>query len=437
MAMTQNSPETATSVGVVERHYLTFAEPPNELHLQSGEKLGPITLAYETYGKLNQCHDNAILILHALSGDAHVAGYHDRSTCDCGWCRTDKPGWWDEAVGPGKAFDTERYFVICSNVIGGCQGSTGPSSINPATGRPYGLAFPVVSIADMVRAQRYLLDHLGIERLLAVVGGSMGGMQALQWAVAYPERVGSCVLLATTARHSAQSIAFNEVARQAIYADPNWCGGSYYSGNSPDAGLALARMIGHITYLSEASMKDKFGRRLQNRTRYGYDFHTEFAVESYLQHQGNSFTQRFDANSLLYISKAIDYFDISVGYRSLEDALASVKARCLVISYTSDWLYPSTESKEIVHALLANGTDVTYVEIESNYGHDSFLLEVEPLKQLAGEFIAYTHRLLAGNGAPSQAAATLAAELCKPVRTGRIVPVTGLFTLGSYIGGRK
>ena len=274
------------SVGLSERQYFTFAvdEP---MPLDSGETLGPITLAYETYGQLNVERSNAILILHALSGDAHAAGVNADG----------KPGWWDDCIGPGKAFDTDKYFVICSNIIGGCQGSTGPSSINPQTGKPYGLQFPVITIGDMVRAQHHLIDHLGIEKLLAVVGGSMGGMQTLQWTVSYPERVCAALPLATTARHSPMLIALDEVGRQAIYADPNWNRGDYYDGPRPNTGLALARMIGHITYLSEESMHQKFGRRLDQRERFGYDFDTDFAIEGYLRYKGSRFTERFDANT--------------------------------------------------------------------------------------------------------------------------------------------
>lgn len=357
-----------------------FATFDQELQLQSGARLGPITLAYETYGHLNKDRSNAILVLHALSGDAHAAGRHAHLDA--------KPGWWDNAIGPGRAFDTDHYFIVCANVIGGCQGSTGPSSVNPRTGKPYGLTFPVITIADMVEAQRLLLDRLGIEQVLAVTGGSMGGMQALQMAVSFPERVRSAIVLAATARVSAQSIALNEVARQAIYADPNWRNGDYYDGPRPNTGLALARMIGHITYLSETSMREKFGRRLQEREHYGYDFASEFRVENYLKHQGHTFTKRFDANTFLYITKAIDYFDLSCGLPSLADAFRKVTAKILVVSYSSDWLYPSAESKEIVRALLHNGVDATYVEIQSDYGHDAFLLEADRLAELTRDFLS-------------------------------------------------
>ena len=361
---------------IVQTQYVTFNQ---ELKLQSGASLSQVTLAYETYGQLNEDRSNAILILHALSGDAHVAGFNSP--------QDEKPGWWDEAVGPGKAFDTDKYFVICSNVIGGCRGSTGPTSLDPATGKPFGLSFPVVTVADIVETQRWLIDYLGIDQLLTVTGGSMGGMQALQWTVSYPDRVRSAMVLASTARLSAQTIALNEVARQAIYADPHWNHGDYYDATPPNAGLAVARMIGHITYLSDASMHEKFGRRLQERERYGYDFDTEFAVESYLRYRGNAFTRRFDANSFLYITKAMDYFDMSYGLPTLADAFVNVTSKFLVVSYTSDWLYPSWQSKELVRSLLQNGIDVTYVEIESDYGHDSFLLEVERLAELTRDFL--------------------------------------------------
>jgi len=356
-----------------------YFEYDGELKLQSGATLGPITLAYETYGRLNQDRSNAILICHAWSGDAHVAGKYSPED--------DKSGWWDEAVGPGKAFDTDKYFIVCSNVLGGCSGSTGPASINPKTGKPYALTFPIVTIADMVDAQHLLMDHLGIPQWLTVAGGSMGGMQALQWTVSYPARVRSALILASTARLSPQTIALNEVPWQAIYADPNWNKGNYYEGSRPDAGLAVARMIGHITFLSDESMRGKFGRRLRNESGYGYSFDTDFEVESYLRYRGSSFTKRFDANSFLYLSKAMDYFDLSYGLPALSDAFRQVAARFLVVSYTSDWLYPSWQSKELVRALLRSGIDATYVEIDSNYGHDAFLLEVDRLRELTRDFL--------------------------------------------------
>ncbi len=376
------------SVGIVETQTFTFAQDAPFL-LESGATLGLVTLAYQTYGQLNADRSNAILILHALSGGAHAAGH--RSAEDA------KPGWWDTAIGPGKAFDTNRFFVICSNIIGSCYGSTGPASINPATGEPYGLAFPVVTIGDVVRAQERLMDHLGIERLLCAVGGSMGGMQALEWAAHHPERIRACIPLATTARSNAMQIALSEVGRQAIYADPAWNGGDYYRATArPDAGLAVARMIAHITYLSEEAMHRKFGRRLQDREQFGYQFRTEFQVESYLKHQGLSFTQRFDANSYLYITKAMDYFDLSqspagsngAAVNSLAGAFArSQEVKFLVVSFTSDWLYPSHQSKAIVSALTAVGADVSYLDIESSAGHDAFLVEVDTMTRLLGSFM--------------------------------------------------
>lgn len=369
------------SVGLVEARYLTCEEP---LELECGRSLAPITIAYETYGELAPQRDNAVLVFHALSGDAHVAGYHSPDDR--------KPGWWDTMVGPGKAFDTTRYMVICANVIGGCKGSTGPSSTNPATGRPYGLDFPMVTVGDMVRAQERLVSHLGIRRLLAVTGGSMGGMLALDWAVRYPDRVASVIAVATTARLNAQGIAFNEVGRQAIMADPHWKGGDYYDGEPPRSGLAIARMIGHITYLSDEQMHQKFGRRLQDRDSFGYDFRTEFQVESYLRYQGSAFVNRFDANSYLYITKAIDYFDLAAGKRSLVEALEHVRAEFLVISFSSDWLFPTAQSKELVRALQANGVRTTFLEIPSAYGHDSFLLPNEQQESAVAGFLARVQR---------------------------------------------
>jgi homoserine O-acetyltransferase len=369
------------SVGIVKTKYLTFAEPPQEMLLECGRTLGPITLAYETYGELSAAKDNAVLILHALSGNAHAAGYHHPGER--------QPGWWDIMIGPGKAFDTREYFVICSNVIGGCKGSTGPSSVNPQTGRPYGLSFPMVTIRDMVNTQKVLIDHLGIEQLLCVVGGSMGGMQVLQWVVSYPDRVRLAIPIATTSKLSAQAIAFDEVGRQAIQSDPHWKGGDYYGKPVPRRGLGIARMIGHITYLSERSMHQKFGRKLQDKTEYGYNFLTDFQVESYLQYKGDSFVNRFDANSYLYISKAMDYFDLAQANGALEEALAGVKAKFLVISFSSDWLFPSYQSKEIVSALRHIGAEAIYTEIQTDYGHDAFLLESQQLTSLITNFLSH------------------------------------------------
>jgi len=368
---------TQDNVDIVETQYFTFCEPPNELVLKSGVKLGPITLAYETYGKLNADKTNAIMIYHALTGDAHAAGYHEGDK---------KPGWWDKMIGPGKAFDTDKYFIISPNVLGSCKGSTGPASINPETDKPYGLAFPMVTIEDMVVAQKYLLDHLGIEKLLCAAGGSMGGLQALKWGVAYPDSVHSVISIAASTRHSAQQIALHEVARQAIMADPDWKDGDYYGKSIPARGLALSRMIGHITYMSEASMEEKFGRKLISHERLGYDFSHDFEVESYLKYRGDSFVQRFDANSYLYLSKALDYFNLAEDGK-LIDAFAPAKASFLIVSFTSDWLYPTYQSKEMVRALKANDLDVSDIEINSSYGHDAFLIEVEGQSRLITHFL--------------------------------------------------
>jgi homoserine O-acetyltransferase len=378
------------SAGLVETQSFTFGRPPDELELECGQRLGPVTLAYETYGTLSAQRDNAVLLLHALSGDAHVAGYNTP--------QDKKPGWWDIVVGPGKAFDTSKYFVVSSNIIGGCKGSTGPSSTNPATGRPYGLAFPMVTISDMVRAQKALMDRLGIPRWLSLSGGSMGGFQVLEWAVAHPDRVASAIPIATTARLSAQGIAFNEVGREAIMADPNWRQGEYYGNQAPTAGLAIARMIGHITYLSDEQMHKKFGRRLQDRKAFGYDFKTEFEVESYLRYQGDSFVRRFDPNSYLYITKSMDYFDLPAKYGSLVQAFQAVRAEFLVISISSDWLFPTYQSKEIVKALKANGVPTTFTELDSPYGHDAFLLPNEQLAATISGFLANVQRRVRGEG---------------------------------------
>ncbi|MCC6445564.1 MAG: homoserine O-acetyltransferase [Armatimonadetes bacterium] len=364
------------SIGLVETQYFTFAHPPHEMRLESGETLGPVTLAYETYGRLNEDKTNAILLHHALSGDAHAAGYHEGDK---------KPGWWDSMIGPGKAFDTNLYYVICSNVLGGCKGSTGPSSVNPKTGRPYGLDFPTITLKDMVDAQRHLIDHFGIEKLLAVAGGSMGGMQALQWLVSYPYRISASIPIATTAKHSPQQIAFNEVGRQAIMADPNWNDGNYYGGEGPAKGLSVARMIGHITYMSDVSMAEKFGRRFRDE-RKPFKFSADFEVEGYLRYRGDSFIKRFDANSYLYITKAMDYFDISDN-KSLHEVFKGIEAKVMALAFKSDWLYPAYQSHEIVRACKLAGVDITYCEIYSTYGHDAFLLEVEEETHLIKHFL--------------------------------------------------
>lgn len=362
----------------IKTQFLTFAEAPNELVLTSGEKLGPVTLAYETYGELNQNKSNAILVLHSLTSDAHAAFWHEGDK---------KPGWWDSMIGPGKAFDTNKYFIISSNVIGSCKGSTGPASINPKTNKPYGLSFPVVTIQDMVKAQKHLIDHFGIKKLLATAGGSMGGLQGLQWAVEYPDYVNATILIATNTRHTAQQIALHEVARQAIMSDPDWHGGDYYGKALPARGLALSRMIGHITYMSEDLMEKRFGRKLIGKERLGYDFSQDFEIESYLKYRGDSFVQRFDANCYLYLSKALDYFDLAADTGNLIDAFKPAKGSFLVVSFSSDWLYPPYQSKQMVRALKANDLDVSDIEIKSNYGHDAFLIEVDGQSKLISHFL--------------------------------------------------
>jgi homoserine O-acetyltransferase len=366
---------------IVESNTVRFDSVP----LDSGQRLTQVDVAYETYGELNAARSNAILVLHAFSGDAHAAGINHEG----------KPGWWDNMIGPGKGFDTNRYFVICANVLGGCRGTTGPSSINPATGCPYAMSFPVITIGDMVRLQKMLIDSLGIPRLLAVSGGSMGGMQALQWVVAYPDQVVAAIPIASTARHSAQQIAFNEVGRQAIMADPDWNGGDYYGKQPPARGLAVARMVGHITYMSDDSMREKFGRRLRGKEAFGFGFDVDFEVESYLRHRGSQFVTRFDANSYLYITKAMDYFDLTAGNGSIAAALEPARARFLVISFSSDWLYPSYQSQEMVRALRSRNRDVAYVELQSNYGHDSFLVDIAEQSALVAGFLSTTFERMA------------------------------------------
>ncbi len=373
------------SVGIVEKKFFTFAHPPNEMPLESGAKLGPVTIAYETYGELTPEKDNVVLVLHALTGDSHAAGYYSEDD--------PKPGWWDIMIGPGKGIDTDKYFVICSNVIGGCMGSTGPSSVNPKTGKPYGLSFPMVTIGDMVRAQKALLEHLGIKKILSMIGGSMGGMQVLQWTVQYPDMVMSAIPLATTMKHSALAIAFNEVARQAIISDPDWKNGDYYGEAGPVHGLSVARMIGHVTYLSDEALRRKFGRNLQDKDDFSYTFDADFQVESYLRYQGTKFVERFDANSFLYITRATDYFDLTQykGIGSAVGVLSLARARYLVVSFTSDWLYPTYQSREMVKAMKKSGLDVSFCEIEAEWGHDAFLLKNERLENLVKNFIDSTY----------------------------------------------
>ncbi|WP_310496760.1 homoserine O-acetyltransferase [Sandarakinorhabdus sp.] len=352
---------------------------PGAFALQSGQGLNGLDIAYETYGVLNADASNAILVCHALTGDQHVASVHPR---------TGKPGWWARLVGPGKPVDPQRHFIICTNVLGGCGGSSGPGSIDPATGARFAMAFPVITIRDMVNAQGKLLDHLGVGQLLAVVGGSMGGMQALDWAVAYPARVRNVVAIATAARHSAQNIAFHEVGRQAIMADPMWQGGAYLADQPPVAGLAVARMAAHITYLSEAGLTEKFGRRLQDREALGFGFDADFQVESYLRHQGLSFVERFDANSYLYITRALDYFDLAEPHDGhLSRAFAGVQSRFCVVSFNSDWLYPTAEARRVVKALNIAGAAVSFVELDSPFGHDAFLLDAPEMNRVVDGFL--------------------------------------------------
>ncbi len=371
------------SVGLVKKQFFTFAEDQGMI-LESGASIGPVTLAYETYGQLSPNKDNVILILHALSGDSHAAGYYSKDD--------PKPGWWDIMIGPGKAIDTDKYFIICSNVLGGCMGSTGPSTVNPSTGHTYGLDFPMITIGDIVQAQRELLRSLGIEKVLSAIGGSLGGMQVLEWCLRFPEMVFSAIPLATTMRHSALAIAFNEVARQAIMADPNWNEGDYYEGQRPDLGLAVARMIGHITYLSDEALRSKFDRRLQGKEGFSFNFGADFQVESYLRYQGKKFVDRFDANSFLFITRAADYFDL-LGQENEAHAptiFAKSLAKFMVVSFTSDWLYPTYQSKAMVKAMKKAGLDVSFCEIEAQCGHDAFLL---PLKRLSSVITGFLQRV--------------------------------------------
>jgi homoserine O-acetyltransferase len=353
---------------------------PGPLLLDGGSTLAPVEIGYETYGRLNEDRSNAILICHALTGDQHVASAHPI---------TGKPGWWTRMVGAGQPIDPARHFIICANVLGSCMGTSGPPTIDPATGTPYAMRYPVITIRDMVRAQSLLIDHLGIATLQAVVGGSMGGMQVLEWAATFPDRVRSAVVIASAARHSAQNIAFHEVGRQAIMADPRWRGGNYYGENDPPAaGLAVARMAAHITYLSESGLTEKFGRRLQAKDAKGFGFDADFQVESYLRHQGISFVDRFDANSYLYITRATDYFDLAEEHGGLlANAFRGTRTRFCVVSFDSDWLYPTRETRLIVHALNAAGAAVSFVELTSPFGHDAFLLDVPELNRVVDGFL--------------------------------------------------
>lgn len=369
------------SAEIVQTRFVDLFQSPNVLKFANGETLSPVRVAYETYGTLNSDASNAIFICHALTGDAHAAGIH--STTDR------KPGWWDNFIGPGKGIDTSKYFVICANVLGGCQGTTGPGCVNPETGKRFCLNFPFLTIRDVVTVHSELVRHLGIRQLLAVVGGSLGGMQVLEWAILFPDQLKAAVVLASAPNLSAQGIAFNAVGRRAIYADPGFANGDYYDSEGPRYGLALARMVAHITYLSEDSIELKFGRRLQDSDQFAFSMQkeTEFQIESYLHYQGKRFVQRFDANSYLYLTRMMDYFDLAEGFASLEAALAQTKARFLVASYDTDWLFPTSQSRELVSALLHVRRHVSFVELRCPFGHDSFLIDIDPLAALVSPFL--------------------------------------------------
>ena len=374
---TESTEAQPGEIGLVQWKDFTQETP---FTFESGESIPGLTLRYETYGRLNEARDNALLICHALSGDHHCAGIHSLSDR--------KPGWWNNIIGPGKPFDTNRYFIVCSNCLGGCQGSSGPKSLNPDTGRPYNLDFPLVSIRDMVRAQHLLLtEGLGIRSLAAAIGGSMGGMQVLQWGIEFPDFVRKLIPMATTARQNAQAIAFNEVGRLAIMQDPDWSEGAYEVGRGPDVGLAVARMMAHITYLSDAGLEEKFGRDKVRQTRARSQFDAEFQVESYLRYQGQSFISRFDGNAYLYLTKALDRFDLFGESGRLEDQLERIRSRTLVIAFKSDWLFPPAQNRTIVHALLRCGRHASYAELDTALGHDSFLVHAPELYRLVERFL--------------------------------------------------
>lgn len=383
-------PDSPSSVGYTTAHTVRLATEANPFPLEIGTRsIGPIDVEYETYGQLSPTRDNVVLVAHALSGDAHVAGWDRNAEATGRAYRTKHPGWWDTVIGPGKAIDTRKYFVVCSNVLGSCYGTTGPSSIDPGTGKPYGLRFPMVTVGDWVRLQARLLDALGIERLHGVVGGSLGGQQALEWALAYPHRVERAIVLAASPRLSAQGLAFNTVGRHAIMNDPLFHGGDYYGRAQPGTGLSVARMMAHITYLSEEAMREKFGRRLRNKERPDFHFGIEYEVESYLSYQGKAFVERFDANSYLYITRAMDYYDAAEqwGGGDLVEACRRIQSRLMVVSFSSDWLYTPEECRAFALAMCRAGKPVTYVNVPSNYGHDAFLVETGPVGHLLRHFL--------------------------------------------------
>ncbi len=383
-----DAPDSSNSVGWTQPQHLRLADDNDPLPLKCGINFAPIDVEYETYGRLNEERSNAILILHALSGDAHVAGWDSKADEYKRPWRKTRPGWWDNMVGPGKAFDTNKYFIICSNVLGSCYGTTGPSSVDPATGKPYGLRFPVVTVGDWVRLQCRLIEHLGIEKLLAVAGGSLGGQQALEWTLAYPERVGSAIILASSTHLSDLGLAFNAVARHAILNDRNFKDGNYYGDEVPDKGLSIARMLGHITYLSEESMEKKFTRKYIRGDKPKFHLGIDFEVEGYLHYQGQAFVERFDANSYLYITKAMDYYDAaSWGNGDIDSACKRTKSRFLLVSFSSDWLYTPQQTRELALSLYRAKKPVSYINIQSSYGHDAFLLEGEKLKELITSFL--------------------------------------------------
>lgn len=382
-------PEQHDSVGWTEAHRAVVATPERPLPLVAGGQLDHVELEYECYGALNAAQDNLVLVLHALSGDAHAAGW-DRQAEGTGrhW-RARKPGWWDAMIGPGKYIDTDRFCIVCANVLGGCAGSSGPSSTDPATGRPYGMCFPLTQVEDWVAAQARLIDQLGVERIHTVIGGSLGGQQALEWALAYPERVGKCAILASAPRLSAQGLAFNAVGRHSIMNDPAFQNGDYYDSGVPATGLSVARMLAHITYLSDEGIHAKFGRRLQDKDKPDFDFGIEFQVESYLDYQGRSFVERFDANSYLHITRAMDYYDAAGrwGEGDLTRACRRIQAETMVVSFSTDWLYTPAEGRDFATAMARAGRPVTYINLPSPFGHDAFLVEIDQLGPLVRNFV--------------------------------------------------